>query len=112
MPDDHLYARILATAKSADQPMRDAGVALDQTVGDFGRWAMSDLISNATRGMLEEFIVAKALQSKVEIRDKWGAVRCVEADAICVEVKSSGSIQAWGQRAHFKNKFNIPETVA
>ena len=31
---------------------------------DFWKWSVSDLVSNATRGRLAEFIVAKALKIK------------------------------------------------
>ncbi|MBU0536462.1 MAG: hypothetical protein KKE20_05825 [Nanoarchaeota archaeon] len=40
---------------------------------EFWQWSVSDLMSNATRGRLAEFIVAKALNIDKGIRNEWDA---------------------------------------
>jgi hypothetical protein len=50
------------------------GRALDFDVTDFWRWSLSDHVSNATRGRLAEYIVARALDIPSSgVRDEWAA---------------------------------------
>ena len=49
-----------------------SGSALDGVaVGDFWRWAYSDLVQNTNRGVLAEFIVGVLLEAIREVRDPW-----------------------------------------
>lgn len=60
---------------------------------------MSDLISNATRGRLAEFIVATALRIDLkEVRDEWKAYDLLTPEGIKVEVKSAAYVQSWNQK--------------
>jgi hypothetical protein len=69
------------------------------TVADFWAWSVSDLISNATRGRLAEFIVAKALVISTDgVRNEWGAFDLITPSKLKIEVKSAGYVQAWAQR--------------
>ncbi len=47
--------------KSSDEPFSLHGKPSGATLGDFWSWAYSDCINNTTRGVLAEFVVAKAL---------------------------------------------------
>src|SRR5262245_32649081 len=73
------------------------------TVLDFWRWSTADLMSNATRGILAEFIVATALGVTGEIREEWAPVD-LKYNGVTIEVKASGYLQAWGQ-----NKLTAPK---
>ncbi|HET9365948.1 MAG TPA: hypothetical protein VFP71_13140 [Candidatus Angelobacter sp.] len=47
------------------------GVNVNLTLLNFWQWAASDLVSNTTRGLLAEFIVAAALGLTSEPREEW-----------------------------------------
>ena len=66
------------------------------TVGDFWSWAYSDLLSNANRGVLSEFIVAVALGVHDQPRQEWDACDVTYRDQ-GIEVKSSAYLQTWQQ---------------
>lgn len=55
------YSRIEAIRKNGDESFHNAGKPLGPTLLDSWRWNSSDLVSNANRGWLAEFIVASAL---------------------------------------------------
>lgn len=76
------------------------------TVLDFWRWSTADLMSNATRGILAEFIVATALGVTGEIREEWSPVD-LKYKGMPIEVKASGYLQAWGQDQLTKPKFGV-----
>jgi hypothetical protein len=52
---------------------------LDFELSEFWRWSMSDLVSNATRGRLAEFIVAKALSISTNHSRRVGRLRSQNA---------------------------------
>jgi len=87
------------------------GHPVGATLLDFWIWSASDLVSNTTRGILAEFIVASALGINLEsIRDEWGAYDLQTQDGITVEVKSAAYIQSWRQQKLSKIIFRIPCT--
>jgi hypothetical protein len=91
-------APIETTPKSGNEPFRSGTRALGYCLKDFWRWSVSDLVSNATRGRLAEFIVAKALGCSTDkIRAEWGAYDLNTPDGLKVEVKSAAYIQSWAQ---------------
>jgi hypothetical protein len=69
----------------------------DARVGDFWRWAFSDLRDNTTRGVLAEFLVALALGRTEDRRIGWDNYDVKTASGIRVEVKASGYLQTWAQ---------------
>ncbi len=80
-------------------------------VHDFWAWAVSDLISNATRGVLAEYIVAKACGvDTTKPRDEWAPVDLVTSDGISVEVKSAAYVQSWYQDKYSKISLGIRRT--
>ena len=77
-------------------------------VHDFWAWAVSDLISNATRGVLAEFIVAKACGVDTAApRDEWAPVDLLTSEGVSVEVKSAAYIQSWHQDRHSRISFGV-----
>lgn len=73
---------------------------------DFWRWSVFDILSNATRGILAEFIVAKALGVDVSNdRDQWDTYDLVMPENIRAEVKSSAYLQSWEQLDFSKISF-------
>lgn len=77
-------------------------------IADFWRWSVSDLISNATRGRLAEFIVGIAVKTDMGVpRDEWGAYDIVSENGIKIEVKSAAYVQSWRQKQYSPIKFGI-----
>lgn len=81
------------------------------TLADFWQWSASDLLSNAFRGMLAEFIVGSALGCvDSAVRREWHAYD-FEANGIKVEVKSTALLQTWPQNSYSKPSFDIRKTT-
>jgi hypothetical protein len=107
------FPRILQTPRSGDERLHLAGGNLDISVLDFWRWSASDLLSNATRGVFAEFIVAAALEIPFDtVRDEWGAFDLLTPEGVKVEVKSAAYIQSWHQVKESIISFRVPATRA
>jgi hypothetical protein len=92
------------TLKTGNEPLSDTG----ETLLDFWKWNGSDLVSNATRGRLAEFIVASALGIDLTIpRDEWSAWDLTSSEGIKIEVKSAAYLQSWSQSSLSKISFSI-----
>ena len=90
---------IKVAPKQGDEHFHAGGTSNGFVLEDFWRWSVSDLVSNATRGRLAEFIVAKALDiSTHSVRDEWGAFDLTTSSRLKIEVKSAAYIQSWTQR--------------
>jgi len=79
-------------------------------LGEFWRWALSDLVENRNRGILAEFIIKKGLGLVSTTRLEWDAYDLITADNNKIEVKSSAYIQAWEQKEFSKINFGIAPT--
>lgn len=77
---------------------------------EFWQWSVSDLVSNASRGILAEYIVAKALGVADDLRQEWGAFDLLLKDGTKIEVKSSAYVQSWYQREYSSIRFGIQKT--
>lgn len=77
---------------------------------DFWSWAHSDLMNNAERGKLAEFIVSTALGCKFPYRVEWDAYDLLTEDGIKIEIKSSAYLQTWKQTQYSKIIFGISPT--
>ncbi|MDX1994588.1 MAG: hypothetical protein SF029_19555 [bacterium] len=76
--------------RDANEPIGNIG-----TIGDFWRWAMSDLIGNRNRGILAEFMVGKLLGADFSHpRLEWDCYD-LEYRGYRIEVKSSSTLQSW-----------------
>jgi hypothetical protein len=81
---------------------------------DFWQWSVSDLVSNATRGRLAEYIVARALgiDTTTSVRDEWAAYDLITLSGIRVEVKSAAYVQSWHQDYPSAIAFRTRPTLA
>jgi len=85
--------------------------ALAFALSDFWSWSTSDLVSNATRGKLAEFIVSRAIGITGQpVRDEWAPCDLLTDDGIRIEVKSAAYVQSWHQKAHSPIVFSIRRT--
>ena len=92
---------------------RSAGQSLEFDVLEFWRWSASDLVSNATRGRLAEFITARALGAPtLGVRDEWAAYDLETPEGIKVEVKSSAYLQSWAQAKPSSVLFSVRKARA
>jgi hypothetical protein len=66
---------------------------------------MSDLRANTVRSLLAEFLVAQALGVATKPRVEWDSCDVRLPNGSCIEVKASGYLQAWNQRALSKPIF-------
>ncbi|GJF14773.1 hypothetical protein NGTWS0302_37080 [Mycolicibacterium cyprinidarum] len=73
---------------------------------DFLAWAYDDLLTNTTRGVLAEYIVATALGICDTKRVEWDQYD-LEMDGVKVEVKSAAYVQSWKQSQLSKIVFGI-----
>lgn len=79
----------------------------------FWQWSTSDLVSNATRGVLAEYIVACALGLQAEdARNEWAAYDIETEDGVKVEVKSAAFVQSWHQESLSLIQFRVRKTQA
>jgi len=94
------------------EPFRAGSMALDFDLLSFWQWNCSDLVSNATRGVLAEYLVARALGIVDGIRDEWAAYDLITPEGIKVEVKSAAFLQSWHQEKLSVISFRTPKTRA
>ncbi|HZU52737.1 MAG TPA: hypothetical protein VFF77_02510 [Holophagaceae bacterium] len=89
------------------------GHPLGFTVQDYWRWSASDLVSNATRGIFAEFLVAKALDIPgPDTREEWAEWDLTTPEGTKVEVKSAAYVQSWEQRRPSSIQFLVPRPKA
>ena len=94
--------------KAGKEAFRVRAEYVDFTIFNFWRWAYSDLLDNAARGVLAEFLVANALkQTNNEPRHEWVATDVCLENGLEVEVKSAAYAQTWAQEAPSKISFDI-----
>ena len=98
--------------KSGEEFFYLKDVKLDFQLKDFWSWNQSDLLNNALRGILAEYIVATAIEARNEMRIEWDAYDLVTEEGIKVEVKSASYLQSWDQRDLSKISFDISPTKA
>jgi hypothetical protein len=112
-PDNSPAFPQLATArKRGDERFHERQDPLPFDLLDFWRWSASDLASNALRGRLAEYLVAKALGVAEGVRAEWDACDLVLGDGLTIEVKSSAYVQTWAQGALSGICFRIQPTRA
>src|SRR5918911_5022810 len=70
----------------------------DVDVLAFWRWAFSDLRENIVRGVLAQFLVAKAVGDPSPLRHAWDNFDVTTPSGTKVEVKSSAYLQSWRQK--------------
>jgi len=80
------------------------------TVGDFWRWAYSDVLSNRNRSVFAEYIVGLALGVVDKPRVEWASVD-LQYGGSKIEVKSSAYCQRWFQKKPSAILFRIRKAV-
>lgn len=103
-----MLEQITVTKKTGTEPFVGAR---DITLADYWAWAHSDLVSNAERGRLAEFIVSNALGAEMTCRVEWDAYDVLTPEGIKVEVKASGYVQTWVQKDYSFPNFGIRPTI-
>ncbi len=89
------------------------GMPTNYLLNDFWAWQASDLLNNALRGVMAEFITATALDlDTTQARQEWDAYDLLYNGRWKIEVKSSAYLQSWEQRKPPKVQFNIRPTRA
>ncbi|AMM53008.1 hypothetical protein TH61_16215 [Rufibacter sp. DG15C] len=95
------------TLKSGEEKLTSCGQEQNYSLLNFWRWSVSDILSNATRGRLAEFIVATATNIDIkQVRDEWGAYDLETPEGVKVEVKSAAYLQSWEQNSLSKISFS------
>ena len=103
--------RIVAERRQGTETFRNGSAELKFNLQDFWCWSTSDLLSNMTRGILAEFLVATALGVPTSgAREPWASYDLQTPDGIKIEVKSCAYLQSWGQRKPSRISFSIPTT--
>ena len=92
-----MLSAIETVKKTGKEPFTLNGEELPFDVSAFWRWSSSDLLGNALRGVLAEFIVASALGITERPREEWDAYDLITPSGLKVEVKSSAYLQSWQQ---------------
>lgn len=99
--------------RQGNEPLHNEGVPVGRSLLEFWQWSASDLVSNATRGRLTEFIVGSALGADLGgVRNEWDAFDLVTPSGIKVEVKSAAYLQSWYQRRPSAISWRTPKTRA
>lgn len=89
--------RIALERNQGNEPFHDRGRPLGYDLLSFWRWGLSDVISNTTRGVLAEYLVASAVGVSDGVREEWAPYDLKAPDGTTIEVKSSAFIQRWRQ---------------
>jgi hypothetical protein len=82
----------------------------DAALVDFWRWAYSDLVGNTERGVLAEFLVAKAVGADGDTRTAWDPFDLSVAGKR-IEVKSASFVQSWHQSKLTRIQFSIRKAL-
>ena len=106
------FERKLAARKTGAEAFRAGEQSLGFDLQDFWRWSTSDILSNATRGVLAEYLVARALGIAVEegVRDEWAAYDLTTPEGVKIEVKSAAYLQSWYQERLSRISFLVAKT--
>ena len=101
--------RLIERRKRGDESFHVAGSSSGFDLNGFWSWSTSDLLSNATRGVLAEYVVAQALEAvgAEDVRTEWDAYDLVTPEGLKVEVKSSAFVQSWDQKTYSRPVFSI-----
>lgn len=105
--------RVEVSCRTGREPFRDGARELGFDLLGFWQWSGSDLVSNALRGRLAEFLVAQALGLASGVRSEWDAYDLrLPNGGPSIEVKSSAYLQTWAQKAPSAICFTVRPTRA
>ena len=106
----HELGAILVSRKSGTERFHRISEPLGFDVLSFWQWSASDLLSNATRGILAEYLVARAIGAAERVRAEWDSFDLV-TDGVRVEVKSAAYLQSWHQEKLSTIIFGVQPTL-
>ena len=104
------YPEIEVVRKTGEEKLYVNGDPLPHDLLSFWQWSASDLVCNAMRGILAEYIVASAVGMVSGNRTEWDAYDVETNEGIKVEVKSGAYIQSWSQKKLSTIQFGIRPT--
>ncbi len=107
MVEQNIYPPIKVTRKTGSERLHNNGKKASVQLVDFWRWSASDLLSNATRGVFAEFIIASALGLADGVRSEWDPYDLITQKGQRIEVKSAAYLQSWSQKQLSKISFSI-----
>ena len=107
MIEHNIYPSIKVTRKTGSERLHNNGKEISIQLVDFWRWSASDLLSNATRGVFAEFIIASALGLVDNVRSEWNPYDLKTQKGQRIEVKSAAYLQSWSQKELSKISFSI-----
>lgn len=105
-----LYPAIQAKMLTGAEHIVDENGNIVSDVSGFWRWAYSNLLDNAERGVFAEYLVAYALGISDKVRINWDKYDLLSIEGISIEVKTSGYIQTWEQDRLSNISFSIQPT--
>lgn len=105
-PDPNLEAADVCR-RAGDEPFIFRGESTGENLLGFWQWSSSNLLDNALRGVLAEYIVGTALNATQGVRVEWDAFDFAMPDGPRIEVKSSAYLQTWKQKAYSTISFDI-----
>jgi hypothetical protein len=104
---------MIISRKNGSELFHFSGKSLGFDLLSFWQWFASDIVSNATRGIVAEYIVARGLGLTCHgVRDEWAAFDLETPSSIKVEVKSAAYVQSWKQKRLSLIIFRTPKTRA
>jgi hypothetical protein len=96
--------------KTGQENFTVGGSPVNLKLVHFWQWSQADLLSNATRGVLAEFIVASALELDMDVRTEWDAYDFKTKKGLKIEIKSAAYLQSWKQEKLSAIQFRIAPT--
>ena len=105
--------RLRPVRRTGQEPFHANGEASPFNLLDFGAWSGSDLVENTTRGLVAEYIVARALGVDTGgVREGWAPFDLTTPEGVRVEVKSAAHLQSWYQKKPSVISFSIKKSTA
>jgi hypothetical protein len=101
---------IQTTIKTGQEQFIFNNEKLSLNVLSFWKWSSSELLGNALRGILAEFIVTSTIDILDKPRDEWDAYDLKTKNGLKIEIKSSSYLQSWRQKELSKIIFGIQPT--
>lgn len=105
------YPALEVNIKTGEEHFQFKGQQLNATLLDFWRWSASDLVNNALRGQIAEYIVAQALNIIPNLRVEWDSYDLITPMGLRIEVKSAAYLQSWYHKKLSAISFGIRPTM-
>ncbi len=104
------YPAIKSKALTGKEIIQSEDAKAISDLQSYWSWAHSNLIDNAERGALAEYLVHLAVGATASTRVNWDRYDVLSPENIAIEVKASGYIQSWAQEKLSAIQFSIRPT--